>query len=435
MHGIRRVFDSLKRYSGMVWAAGRIALIAGAIATSSYGPASVEERNGSATMHAARALTAKVRLGIDVLAARRFAPLQGLRVGLLTHDAGRDAAGRRTIDVLAAAPEIKLVAIFSPEHGLASVHEGNVDHDHDATTGLPVTSLYGAIRRPPDHMLDGLDAVVIDLQDVGVRFYTYATTMAYMLEAAARRRLPVVVLDRPNPIAPAGVHGPVLDRALRSFVGYFPMPVMHGMTIGELASLFNAENQLGAQLTVVPMTGYKRTDWHEATGLAWVNPSPNLKAVAPTLLYPGIGLVELTNVSVGRGTPTPFELVGAPWIDGHALADYLRGRAVPGVAIQPAEFTPRADRFAGRRCHGVLLQLTDRGRLDAVRLGVELAVALRRLHPTHFRAREMASLLGSSQALAGIEAGEDAGRIAARWQPARAAFMTLRAKHLMPDYQ
>jgi uncharacterized protein YbbC (DUF1343 family) len=335
------------------------------------------------------------------------------------------------VDVLAAAPGVRLVALFSPEHGLGGDREGDIESGRDAHTGLAVHSLYGATRRPLGPMLTGLDAVVIDLQDVGVRFYTYATTMAYVMEEAARQRLGVVVLDRPNPIRAAGVRGPSRDRGQRSFTGYFPMPVQHAMTLGELARMFNAENRIGADLTVVAMRGYRSASWYEETGLAWIAPSPNLRSLDSTVLYPGVGLIEDTNVSVGRGTETPFEVVGAPWIDAEALTRTLKRRKIAGVAFAKASFTPNASRYAGIRCHGVRIALTDKTALDASRLGIELASALYRIHPGGFAVRDMHRLLGAREALAAIEAGEDPSAIAARWQPGLRAFETLRAKYAL----
>jgi uncharacterized protein YbbC (DUF1343 family) len=413
-----------------------LVLASGMIASSLFGAATHAQSSPASPQPAEKAQPAvteasKVVAGIDVLAASGFALLKGLRVGLLTNPAGRTASGRSTIDVLASADGVQLVALFSPEHGLEGDREGHIESRRDARTGLPVHSLYGASRRPLGAMLDGLEAIVIDLQDVGVRFYTYATTMGYVMEAAARRRLKVVVLDRPNPIGAAGVRGPLPDRDVRSFTNYLAMPLQHAMTLGELARLFNAEKHIGADLIVVAMQGYRRTTWYDETGLAWVAPSPNLRSLAATILYPGVGLIEDTNVSVGRGTPTPFELVGAPWIDGQALAAMLERRGIAGVRFAKAQFTPTTSRYGGIRCHGVRIELTDRQALDAARLGIELAVALRRLHPERFAVRDMFRLLASRDVLAAIEAGEDPAAIERRWQPALRAFEARRAKHLI----
>jgi uncharacterized protein YbbC (DUF1343 family) len=372
-----------------------------------------------------------VLAGVDVLAAEGFAAIAGLRIGLLTNSAGRSASGRSTIELLAGAPGVRLRALFSPEHGVDGDLEGDIPSGRDARTGLPVYSLYGTTRRPLGSMLAGLDAIVIDLQDVGVRFYTYATTMGYVMEEAARRRLKVIVLDRPNPIAIAGVRGPLADADVRSFTSYFRLPLQHAMTLGELARLFNAEMRIGADLTTVAMRGYRRAAWYEETGLAWVPPSPNLRSLAATILYPGVALIEDTNVSVGRGTSSPFELVGAPWIDATALAANLQRRNIAGMRFARTEFTPSASRYAGIRCRGIRIEITDRRAVDAARLGIELAVALRRQHPDRFSVRDMFRLLGSREILQAIELAEDPADIERRWRPALDAFERLRARYLL----
>jgi uncharacterized protein YbbC (DUF1343 family) len=383
----------------------------------------------SASLAAANA--GKVATGVDVLAAEGFAPLSGLRVGLITNQTGRDALGRRTIDLLRSAPNLRLEALFSPEHGLGGDREGKIGSATDARTGLAVRSLYGAVRRPTADMLSDVDALVVDLQDVGVRFFTYATTMAYAMEAASPLGLPVLVLDRPNPIGPSGVRGPVLDPELRAFTGYFAMPVQHGMTMGELAAMFDAENRIGARLTVIPMRGYRRDLWFDQTGLDWIDPSPNLRSLGEAILYPGVGLVEGANLSVGRGTPTPFELVGAPWIDGRTLTESLTARGVPGVRFDPARFTPDQAPYAGQTCGGVRLTLSDRAALDAPRLGVELAAAVLRLAPERFDIAGMIGNLGSRDSLAALAAGQDPSAIVASWRPAIARFETVRARYLL----
>nr|WP_246463114.1 exo-beta-N-acetylmuramidase NamZ domain-containing protein [Nitrospirillum iridis] len=372
-----------------------------------------------------------VRTGIDVLAGQGFAPLAGKRVALLTNQTGVDRHGRRTADLLARAPDVRLALLLSPEHGPQGDREGRIASGVDASTGVPILSLYGANRRPPPEALAGLDAIVIDIQDAGVRFYTYATTMAYVLEAAATARIPVHVLDRPNPITATAVQGPVLDADRLSFTGYFPLPVRHGMTLGELALLFNGENGIGAALTVTPVNGYRRDSWYDETGLRWVNPSPNLRSVDEAALYPGVALVEGSAVSVGRGTPTPFEVVGAPWIDGAALADLLGARAIPGVRFAATTFIPTADRHAGVPCHGVRLMVTDRAALDSPLLGIELAAALYRLYPERFHLDDTLGLIGSKATVEAIRSGIDPRAIAAGWETDLAAFKALRAKYLL----
>ncbi len=283
----------------------------------------------------ARALP-PVLTGIDVLRADGFAALRGKRVGLVTNHTGIARDGATTIDLLYGAKDVKLVALFSPEHGIRGTLDDKVASSTDEKTGLPIHSLYGETRRPTAAMLAGLDVLVVDLQDIGARFYTYTTTMAYVIEEAAKRKLPVVVLDRPNPINGFQIEGPALDKAQLGFTGYFaPMPIRHGMTIGELARLFNGENKIGADLTVIAAKNWQRDAWFDETALPWVNPSPNMRNLIQATLYPGIGAIETTNLSVGRGTDTPFEQIGAPWIDGPALAEALNARRIPGIRFYP----------------------------------------------------------------------------------------------------
>jgi uncharacterized protein YbbC (DUF1343 family) len=280
-------------------------------------------------------------------------------------------------------------------------------------------------------MLRGIDTLVFDVQDVGVRFYTYATTMAYVLEAAARAKIKVVVLDRVNPIDGFRVEGPTLDKALLGFVGYFPMPVRHGMTMGELAQLFNAENQIGADLTVVKLAGWRRDMWFDETGLPWVPPSPNLRNLNEATLYPGLGLIEGANVSVGRGTDTPFEQFGAPWLDGEKLAAALNARRLPGVRFYPTSFTPTASRFKGQLCQGVALVVTDRDAMKPVQVGVEVASAIYRQHGDTFEIDKILPLLGSPTILARLKAGDDPAAIAASWSTDEGRWRLLRAKYLL----
>jgi uncharacterized protein YbbC (DUF1343 family)/CubicO group peptidase (beta-lactamase class C family) len=375
----------------------------------------------------------KVKTGIDVLVGENFAPLEGKRVGLITNHTGLTSDGRRSIDVLYRAPGVRLVALFSPEHGLAgSVAEGApVDSTRDAATGLPVYSLFGEVERPTDAMLEGIDALVFDIQDVGARFYTYITTLGYTLEAASKKGMEFYVLDRPNPIDGVDVQGPLLDLDLRSFIGYFPMPVRHGMTVGELAEMYNHENHLDAKLHVVKMRDWQRTDWFDETGQAWIPPSPNLRNLTEEILYPGVCLVEGANVSLGRGTDSPFEMVGAPWINGKELAAYLNGREVQGVRFLPMDFRPLTSNFAGELCHGVQIVLLDRQALEPTEMGVELVAALWKLFPKEFNLDGSRRLIGSYKALESIRAGRDPQRIWYDWQDALEKFKKLRAQYLL----
>ena len=371
--------------------------------------------------------------GVDVLRAERFARLRGRRVGLVTNQTGRARDGRSTIDLLHDAPEVELRALFSPEHGIRGDRDGAVDDSRDEATGLPIHSLYGATRRPTAQMLDGLDTLVVDLQDAGARFYTYATTMAYVMEEAARHGLSIVVLDRPNPINGVGVEGPLLDDdpSTRGFTGYFPMPIRHGLTIGELARLFNGERGIGADLEVVAVEGWSRPHWFDETGLTWINPSPNLRSLNQATLYPGLGAIEGTNVSVGRGTDTPFEQLGAPWMNGVGLAAALNARLIPGLRVYPVRFTPESSRYAGQVCHGVFLRVTDRARFRPVRAGVEIAAALARLHPVEFEIDATVRLLGSHDVVRRIRAGDDPAEIAASWAAGEEEWRALRERYLL----
>jgi uncharacterized protein YbbC (DUF1343 family) len=388
-----------------------------------------------------------VKNGIDVLEEHGFDVLKAAgessgrghplhtRIGLVTNQTGVDLEGRRTIDVLAGAPGISLEAIFSPEHGVTgSVDTTDIHNSKDAVTGVPVYSVYGATdaaRRPAADVMKSLDAVVIDIQDAGVRFYTYETTLGYFLEASAAAGVEVIVLDRPDPITGSFVQGPVADAGRESFTNYWALPVRHGMTLGELAKMFNVERKINAKLTVVPMEGWQRGDWFDSTGIGWVNPSPNLRSVTEVALYPGVALIEGTNVSVGRGTDTPFEVVGAPWITSRELATYLNARGIAGVRFVPVTFTPGSAVYSGVKCEGVNIVLTERNALDAPELGIELAAALQKLYPANFKIGRMAELLVNQAAFDGLMAGEDPRRIAQDWQEGLQGFEVVRKKYLI----
>jgi uncharacterized protein YbbC (DUF1343 family)/CubicO group peptidase (beta-lactamase class C family) len=372
--------------------------------------------------------------GIDVLRADGFALLKGKRIGLVTNHTGRARDGATTIDLLhssSAATGHTLVALFSPEHGIRGVLDANVPSTRDEKTGLPIHSLYGDTRRPTDAMLQGIDTLVIDLQDIGARFYTYMTTMAYVMEEATKRKIPVVVLDRPNPIDGFQIEGPTLDKSGLGFTGYFPMPIRHGMTLGELAKLFNGENGIGADVMVVPLKNWRREQWFDHTGLPWINPSPNMRNLLQATLYPGIGAIEGTNLSVGRGTDTPFEQLGAPWIDGVRLSDALNARRLPGVSFYPVRFTPASSKYANEECQGVFMIVTDRLALRPVRLGVEIAAMLHKLYGSTFELEAAERLFGSKDGLTRIRAGDDPEAIAATWAAGEARWRFVRAKYLL----
>jgi uncharacterized protein YbbC (DUF1343 family)/CubicO group peptidase (beta-lactamase class C family) len=382
----------------------------------------------------------EVQVGIDVLEADGFRELHPdanhpVRIGLVTNQTAVDAHGQRTADVLAHAPGIKLTAIFSPEHGIAGVLDTTaIGNSRDAATGAPVYSVYGegdAKRRPTDEEMGGVDVIVYDIQDMGVRFYTYESTLGYFLEAAAKAGKEIVVLDRPNPLGGAYVQGPMLDAGRESFVGYWRTPVRHGMTVGELAGLFNSERAIGAKLSVVRMEGWLRGDWFDSTGRVWINPSPNMRSLTEAELYPGLGMIEWTNISVGRGTDTPFEFVGAPWIDAATLARYLNARTIDGVRFVPVNFTLNASNYASQSCGGVNILVTDREALDAPELGLEIVAALEHLYPNDFKIAGLDGLMRNKATLDALTAGEDPRRIAEDWQDAVKNFETVRAKYLL----
>ena len=392
-------------------------------------------RGQVATIAAAAAgYRAATLTGIDVLRADGFAVLKGKRIGLVTNHTGRARDGATTIDLLhasAIANGHTLVALFSPEHGIRGVLDSNVPSSTDEKTGLRIHSLYGDTRRPTGAMLEGIDTLVLDLQDIGARFYTYATTLAYVMEEAAKRKISVVVLDRPNPIGGVQIEGPMLDAAQLGFTGYFSMPIRHGMTLGELASLFNGENRIGADLTIVPMKNWRRDAWFDETGLPWINPSPNMRNLLQATVYPGLGAIEGTNVSVGRGTDTPFEQFGAPWIDGVRVTEALNARRIPGVRFYPVRFTPTSSKYAREECQGVFIIITDRLALRPVRLGLEIASTLHALYGATFELESAERLFGSKDALARIRKGEATETIAASWAAGETRWRELRAKYLL----
>jgi uncharacterized protein YbbC (DUF1343 family)/CubicO group peptidase (beta-lactamase class C family) len=387
---------------------------------------------------AATRVVGQVRPGIDTLEESSFGAIARMRVALLTNQTGLTRDGRSTIDVLASdkakAAGVVLLRLFSPEHGIRGTLDEKVSDTVDEKTGLPVRSLYGDTpesRRPSAADLAGIDAVVVDLQDAGCRFYTYPASLGYVLEEAARARVKVFVLDRPNPIRADVVEGPPADGDSLSFVAYHAVPIRTGMTIGELATLYNAEKKIGADLTVVKMKGYERDLWYDETGLIWVSPSPNLRSVTEAALYPGIGLLETTNLSVGRGTDAPFEVFGAPWMDGPRVAATLNTRGIAGVRFTPVRFTPASSAFKGEICSGVRITLVDRQALNAAALGIHVATALRDLHPKDWNAEKLNRLLVSRAALARFQRGETAGEITGAWAAGTMEFEKRRTAYLL----
>jgi uncharacterized protein YbbC (DUF1343 family)/CubicO group peptidase (beta-lactamase class C family) len=373
----------------------------------------------------------KVLTGIDVLERDSFKQLAGLRIGLVTNHTGRNREGRQTIDVLNKAAGVKLVALFSPEHGIRGLLDEKVSDSKDDATGLPVYSLYGETRRPKPEQLKELDALVYDIQDIGARFYTYISTLGYILEEAAKAKLPVFVLDRPNPIGGVDVEGPTADADKLSFIAYHTIPTRHGLTVGELAQLFNQQRKIGADLRVIKMDGWRRAMWFDETNLMWINPSPNMRSLTEATLYPGVGLLETTNLSVGRGTDTPFEIVGAPWIQGDKLADYLNQRGIPGVRFVPVRFTPKSSVFKDEQCGGVNIIITDRVAFRSLVTGVEMALALRHLYANDWKVDNYLRLLVNAETLERIKRGESARDIVASWNVSLQEFRRARAEILL----
>ncbi len=399
----------------------------------------------------AHPVAAEVRTGVDRLQDEQFAPLKALaakhagklRVGILTNAIGIDSRGRRTIDVLrqdgeAAVPGLKVVKLFSGEHGLDATVDGVViDETTDRASGLPVVSVYGATdaqRHPPPASLADLDAIVIDLQDVGVRYWTFQTLMKYFLRDSVAAKLDVVVLDRPNPVGGLAVQGPLSTPGRESYVNPFPEPMRPGMTMGELARLFNGEERIGAKLTVVTMSGWKRGDWYDDTGLVWVNPSPNLRSLAQATIYPGLALLEGANVHLKGPSEPPFVRFGAPWIRAAQLAAYLNARAIPGAKFMPVAYVPVGDdqyKFSGQRVEGVEIIVTDRTVLDVPALGVEAVSALWKLYPDTFQIDGIERLLLNTPVFDRIKAGVDPRIVAAGWQADLDAFKAMRQRYLL----
>ncbi|NLX99774.1 MAG: DUF1343 domain-containing protein [Rhodopirellula sp.] len=380
----------------------------------------------------ARQAAAGVLAGIDVLQRDGFRQLAGRRTGLITNQTGINREGVGTAKLLHDAENVRLVALFSPEHGIeGKLDVGNIGDTRDPTTGLHVWSLYGKTRKPTAEMLRDLDTIVFDIQDIGTRYYTYISTMGYAMQAAADGGKRFVVLDRPNPINGIDVAGPLLDAGRESFVGFHRLPVRHGMTIGELARMFREELKLDLDLEVIRVEGWRREMFFDETGLGWVNPSPNMRSLTEAILYPGIGMLETTNLSVGRGTATPFEHFGAPWLDGEKLADKLNAAAMAGVRFEPDEFTPDSSVYGGNRCRGVRITVTDRKALESVRMGLEVAHQLRILFPDQWAAEKYLHLLGNKQVHEALLAGKSVEEIVSLYEPERQVFLQRRAKFLL----
>ncbi len=381
----------------------------------------------------AKPAAADVLTGLDVLKRDQFAPLKGRNIAVVTNHTARDRDGNHIIDLLIKAEGVKIAALFSPEHGLYGQLDEKVGHGVDEKTGLKVWSLYGETRRPTAEMLKGADAILFDIQDVGARFYTYSATMGIMMEEAAKHKLAIFVLDRPNPITGKNVDGPIADEKSLGFTAFRRIPVAHGMTFGELAQLFNKEyGGINADLHVIKMENWKRDMWWDETGLTWVNPSPNMRNLTQATLYPGVCLVEATNLSVGRGTDQPFEMIGAPWIDGKQLSAAMNGANLPGLRTYPIEFTPaKGHKLGTQKCSGIFFLVTDRNALEPVRSGVTLAYHLAKIHGDKFEVNKVVRLLQNQEVTDAMKSTDDPAKLAAMWKADVANFKAMREKHLI----
>lgn len=381
---------------------------------------------------------AGVKTGLEVLVRDGFKPLQGKRVGLVTNHSAVDPSGASIIDLVAAGKGVTLTALFSPEHGIRGTEDANVAGGRDEKTGLPIHSLYGKTRKPTPEMLKDVDLLVFDIQDIGARYYTYSTTLALVMEAAKENDKAVLVLDRPNAIGGDAVEGPVLEESLRgAFIGYFALPTRHGMTLGELARLYNADFKIGCRLDVVKMEGWTRSMYFDDTGLPWINPSPNMRSLPAAVAYPGLGALEGTNLSVGRGTAKPFVWYGAPWIDGPALCAELNGRKLPGVRWKPVVFTPARQPgmpvypHTDKECGGFEVVIVDRAAFRPVAASLHVLDALHRLHPKEFGFGKSCGMIGLRSIEADLKAGRAPAEIERAWQADLDAFKAARKKHLL----
>jgi uncharacterized protein YbbC (DUF1343 family) len=372
-----------------------------------------------------------VLTGLDILAMHKFALLRNKHVGLITNHTGLDSQGRSIADLLSHAPGIHLVALFSPEHGLAGRSDEKIASRKDASTGLPIFSLYGETTRPTEEMLRGIDALVFDVQDAGVRFYTYTTTMAYCMEEAAKHKIAFYVLDRPNPMGGTIVEGPMLDADKTSFTAYFPLPVRYGLTIGELAQFLNAENHIDCDLHVIAMKNWHRNYFFESTGARWIPPSPNLRTLKGAVLYPGIEILQNASVSVGRGTETPFEQFGAPWINGEEVAAALNERHLAGLRFMNQPFIPVMGLYSGQRCGGVAVRITDRQAVRAMRMGMEIATILKKFYPDKFDPEKLLLLVGNAETIRELQAGTPPEKIVESWSTDLNTFEQARKQYFL----
>ena len=371
------------------------------------------------------------RTGADVFVANNFPGLRGKKIGLITNHTGRLRSGTATADAFYKSTDISLKVFFGPEHGIRGAVDERVPDSADPKTGIPVISLYGPRTAPEPSHLVGIDALVYDIQDIGCRYYTYISTLVHCMRAAATAGLPLTILDRPNPISGGHIDGPVADSDKLSFVAIHPMPIRHGMTLGELAMLVNRDAERKCDLTVVKVEGWKRRDWFDATGGEWVDPSPNMRSLVQANIYPGPAQLEFTNVSVGRGTATPFQLFGAPWLDHFRFVDTLSAMQLPGIGFVPRTFKPTASKFAGEECKGVELIVTNRDTFRPVETGVAMAIALRKVASKQWEMSRWQTLLCHKATYDAVEQGAELKDVTKLWEPALQQFKNARQKVLL----
>ena len=388
-------------------------------------------RTRTNSKHKSTQRAGRVQTGLDVLESQKFAPLRGKHIGIITNHTGLDSQGKSTIELLAHAPGVQVVAIFSPEHGLGGQLDERLSSSKDPSTGLHVFSLYGETLRPTDEMLKGVDTLVFDIQDAGVRFYTYTVTMAYAMEEAAKRNIAFYVLDRPNPLGGEIIEGPMLDLDKTNFVAYFPIPVRYALTIGELARFFNSENHINADLYVIAMKNWHRNYFFEGTGVRWIPPSPNLRTLKGSIVYPGLEILQNAGVSVGRGTEAPFEEFGAPWMDSEKVASALNAAHLPGLKFVTQPFIPVGGLYAGKRCNGVGIRIGDRAAVRSMRLGLEIAAQLQKMYPQNFDVSKTLVLLGNAETVQKLVDGASPADIVAGWQPSLSDYDKTRRRYLL----
>jgi len=375
-----------------------------------------------------------VKTGLDIMVQNDFITLKGERIGLISNHSALDNTGRPILERMLSSKNVRLQAIFAPEHGFKGTAEQSVQNTTDNKSGLVIYSLYGDTYRPQKNQIKDIDCFVFDIQDIGARFYTYISTMAMCMEEAAKNDIRFIVLDRPNPITGLRVDGPIQDKTLYGkFTSYFPMPIIHGMTIGELAEMFNEYYGIQCDLEVVKMEGWKRKMFYDETGLPWVKPSPNIRSVTQEILYPAIALTEAwdSNISVGRGTPTPFEVLGAPWIDAERLAADLNSRGLDGIQFIPHHFIPEANKYKGEQCHGFMINLTDRREFDPIGTGLHVLSALYRLFPDTYKIEPNIGLIGRADVIEQIKKGESVENIRSSYQKNLDKFIEIRNNFIL----